>query len=497
MENSSPRKKIIIVGAGPGGLSAGMILASRGFDVHIVEKEPHVGGRNAPLKFDGFTFETGPTFVMLPQVFEEIFALAGKKLSDYLEFRRIDPLYRLRFHSGKELLVWNDKEKLQNEIAKIFPGEEKGYARWYQNHINKFERIYGCLKVPYDRPYHYFRGKLLRALPSMQIGTTVRSVLESFFKTEEMRMAMGFQAKYLGMSPWECPGAFSILSYTEHAFGVYHPMGGVHKISEAMAKITEEFGGKIDLGKEVKKVIVKNGRATGVLLADGRTLEADRIIMNADFAYAMQNLFEGKDRPNFSDKKLAKMKYSCSTFMLYLGLDKKYDIPHHNVIFGSDYKKNVDEIFSKKGMPTDPAFYLHNPCAIDPSLAPEGKSTLYVLVPVSNLTANFPWEAKKKELRDMIIAAIESKTELKDLSAHIEAERIITPDDWRAKVNVYNGAVFNLAHNLTQMLYLRPHNRFNDIKNVYLTGGGTHPGSGLPTILESGRIVAEMITEEK
>jgi phytoene desaturase len=308
-------------------------------------------------------------------------------------------------------------------------------------------------------------------------------------------MAMGFQAKYLGMSPWECPGAFSILSYTEHAFGVFHPMGGVHKISEKMADIVLEYGGKIDLGTPVKNITMENGKATGVLLEDGGVLSADYVIMNADFAYGMKTLISEKDRPSYTNAKLFTMKYSCSTFMLYLCLDKKYDIPHHNVIFGADYKRNVDEIFGGKGMPTDPAFYLHNPSVMDPSLAPEGCSTLYVLVPVSNLQTPFAWEEKKREFRDMLVKMIEEKTELTDLSAHIKDERIITPLDWKEKLNVENGATFNLAHNLGQMLYLRPHNRFNDIKNLYLVGGGTHPGSGLPTILESGRIAAKMIAE--
>jgi len=497
MDSNLKKKKIIIVGAGPGGLSAGMILAHRGFDVLIVEKNSRVGGRNAPMKVDGFTFEIGPTFGMLPQVFEEIFTLSGKNLKDYMDFQFMDPLYRLRFRHGEDLHIWKDKEKLKAEIAKLFPGEEIGYARWYKDHITRFDKIYDCLKVPYNRPYHYLRGKLLKAIPSMSLGSSIHGVLTRYFKTEEMRIAMGFQAKYLGMSPWKCPGAFSILSYSEHAFGIFHPIGGLSKISEEMAKIVGEYGGKIELDTEVKEVVIKDGKACGIKLADGRILESENVIMNADFAYAMKNLIPEKERPSYTDKKLDKMKYSCSTFMLYFGLDKQYDLPHHNIIFGDDYKRNVDEIFSGKGMPTDPAFYLQNPWKTDSTLAPEGKSTLYVLVPVSNLQTPFDWEGKKKELRDMIVGMIKEKTEMKDFDEHIEVERMFTPEDWEKKFNVEKGAVFNLAHNLTQMLYLRPHNNFNDIENLYLVGGGTHPGSGLPTILESGRIVAELIKKEK
>lgn len=489
------KKKVLIVGAGPGGLSAGMILVSRGFDVRILEKDSRVGGRNSALKLGEFTFELGPTFVILPQVFEEIFSLAGKKLSDYLDMKRVDPMYRLRYGDGKDFFVWNDKEKFKNEIKKLFPGEEEGYERWLKKHKVKFDRTYACLRVPYSHIYNYLRWKLLRAVPVMQLHKSVNSVLEDYFKAEEMRMATGFQAKYLGMSPWHCPGAFSILSYSEHGFGLFHPIGGVHKISEAMAKIVGEFGGKIELNTEVEKVIIENKRAKGVIVRGGKNIMADEVIMNADFAYAMENLIDEKYRPSYPDKKLEAMKYSCSTLMLYLGVDKKYDIAHHNVIFGKNYKLNVDQIFQGKGLPDDPAFYIQNPSIVDPTLAPEGKSTVYVLMPVSNLESDFPWFEKKDELKKFLINLIIQKTELKDIKEHIEVSEIITPIDWQKKTNVYRGAVFNLAHNIGQMLYMRPRNRFNDVNNLYLVGGGTHPGSGLPTILESGRIAAELISK--
>ena len=495
-EKKVNKKKVIIVGAGPGGLSAGMILASQGVEVLIIEKENIVGGRNAPLKIGDYTFEVGPTFIILPQVFKEVFSLAGRKVEDYLDFQKVDPMYRLRFSDGRDFFMHDNKEKLKAEIARLFPGEEIGYERWFEKHKKKFERTYACLNVPYMHFYNYLRLKLLRAIPVMQLHKSVNGVLNSYFKTKEMVMAFGFQAKYLGMSPWHCPGAFSILSYTEHGYGIYHTTGGIHKISEAMAKIVTEYGGKIELGTTVKEVIINNGKAEGVLLGDDRKIMADDVILNADFAHAMTHLVKEEARPSYSDHKIKKMKYSCSTFMLYLGLKKKYDIPHHNIFFGKDYKLNVDQIFNGKGMPDDPAFYIQNPVVTDSTLAPEGKSALYVLVPVSNLASNFPWHDKKNELRDLLINLIKERTELKDIEKNIEVEKIITPEDWSDEFNVHNGAVFNLSHSIDQMLYLRPHNRFNDINNLYLVGGGTHPGSGLPTILESGRIAAKLILEK-
>jgi phytoene desaturase len=497
LKKNSNKKKILIVGAGPGGLSAGMILASRGYPVEIIERKDRVGGRNAPLKIGEFTFETGPTFILLPQVFETIFELVGKKLSDYLDFRKLDPMYRLKYKDGKNFYVYFDKNKLKEEIKKLFPGEEKNYDRWFKYHEKKFNCIYKCLEIPYHRFYHYFRWKVLRALPYFGLTESVADVLNKYFKTEEMRMAMAFQTKYLGMSPWECPGAFSILSYAEHGFGIYHAMGGVHKISEAMAKIFQEYGGKIRLNTEVKEIIVENKKARGVLLTNGEKLLADVVIMNADFAYGAKHFINEKHRPSYTDKKIDSLKYSCSTFMLYFAVDKIYDIPHHNIIFGKDYYLNVKEIFSDKGMPSDPAFYIQNPSVLDPSLAPKGKSTIYILVPVSNLDSKYPWQEKKRELRNFILEKIKERGELPDLEKHILDERMITPVDWQENMYVHKGSVFSIAHNVRQMLYMRPHNRFNDIPNLYLVGGGTHPGSGLPTILDSGRISAEMIMGEK
>ena len=492
--NQTRKKRVCIIGAGPGGLSAGMILAHAGYDVHVFEKEAFVGGRNAPLRLGEFTFELGPTFVMLPKVFQETFARAGRKLEDYLTFERVDPLYRLQFANGIQLSVWDDFNIRLAEIKRLFPGEERSYQQWFDDHQEKFDKTFACLTEPYMHVTDYLRTALLRALPVMQLHKSVYCVLEDYFATDEMRFATSFQAKYLGMSPWKCPGAFSILAYAEHRYGIFHPRGGVHRISEAMAQVLREDGGQIHLEAEVVHVTMKHGVASAITLKDGTRFEADHVIINADFASAMLKLVDEADRPSYPDKRIKCSSYSCSTLMLYLGLDKVYDLPHHNIIFGKDYQLNVQEILDGKGLPTDPAFYLQNACVLDPSLAPAGKSTLYVLVPVSNLAhTTYNWKSDKQKLRDAIVKAIMKKTELKDLDQHIEVEAMMTPVDWEEQKNVYQGAVFNLAHSLTQMLYLRPHNRLNDTKNVYLVGGGTHPGSGLPTILESGKIAAELI----
>jgi phytoene desaturase len=260
-----------------------------------------------------------------------------------------------------------------------------------------------------------------------------------------------------------------------------------------MAKVIREDGGRIHLNAPVKQLLVKDRTAKGVLLEDGRTIEADEVIINPDFAWAMSHLVKPGDRRKYTDAKLKKMEYSCSTFMLYLGLDKLYDIPHHNVIFADDYRDNVEDIVHRKALSSDPSVYIQNASITDSTLAPAGKSAIYVLVPVTNQTSGLDWQKERKAFRDRVIGIIKQKTELKDIDQHIEAEKIITPADWENEYGIYHGATFNLSHKISQMLSFRPHNRFEEFRNCYLVGGGTHPGSGLPTIYQSGRIAAEMI----
>jgi phytoene desaturase len=488
------KKKTIIIGAGPGGLTAGMLLSQNDRDVVVFEKESVPGGRNAAIKLGDYTFDTGPTFLMLPGILDEVFELAGnRKVSDYMDLKEIEPMYRLSYDGQKELCPTRDREEMQRRIKEIFPGDEKGYIKFLKKEKVKFERLYKCLKIPYSNISHYLRSKFVRALPYFNVPQSLNSRLGKYFKNENMRISMAFQSKYLGMSPWTCPAAFTMISYIEHAFGIWHPIGGLNKISESMAKVVIENGGQINYNTVVKEIIVKDKKAVGVLLENGEEVYGEDIIINPDFAYSMTNLIDKKHRKKYTDNDLEKRDYSCSTFMIYLGVNKKFDIPHHNIVFSSDYRKNVFEISDYKVLSEDPSFYIQNASKTDDTLAPEGKSTIYILVPVPNNKSGIDWDAEKQSFRDKIIEGVKKKTELKDIEKHIEVEKIITPNDWVKSYNVFKGATFNLSHKITQMLSMRPQNKFTEFDNCYLVGGGTHPGSGVPTILESGRIAANLI----
>ncbi len=490
------RKKVVVIGAGPGGLSAAMLLAGRGYNVEVYEKHDSVGGRTSSFSENGYTFDVGPTFLMMNYILEEIFELSGRKLEDYLDLKCLDPMYRLVFADGKEFFPSMDRDKTREQVRKLFPGREEGYDKFFRYEEKKYKRLIPCLQVPYDSYRDLFAKHILKAVPYVDIHKSLYRHLESYFQDPQLTIAFTFQAKYLGMSPWSCPALFSIIPYIEHAMGVYHPIGGLNQITKAMTKALEEENGKVFLSTPVKKILIENGTAVGVLLENGEKVEADHFIINADFAYAMANLVDEADRPRYTNAALANKGYSCSTFMLYLGLDKKYDLPHHSIIFAEDYKRNVDEISDSLVLSADPSVYVQNASVTDPTLAPEGKSTIYVLVPVPNNKSGIDWKKEKPAFREKVLDIIETRGGFEGLRNHIEYEKIVTPQWWQDEKNIYIGATFNLAHNIRQMLMWRPHNKFEEFKNCYIVGGGTHPGSGLPTIFESGRISSGLILRE-
>ena len=490
------KSRIGIIGAGPGGLTAAMILARRGLDVTVFEQKDTVGGRNAPIRLGDFTFDTGPTFLMMKFILEEVFAEAGRRVDDYLDVVQLDPLYRLRI-GGIDLLPSADAEQTKAQIREHFPGNEDGVDRFMATEAKRFDRLMPCLQRSYDNLLAYLNPIFLRALPRMSLGRSIFQNLGRYFSNDDLKLCFAFQSKYLGMSPWTCPAFFTMLSYIEHAYGIYHVMGGLNQISQAMAKVVEEEGGKIRLNTRVKELVLDGRRATGIRLEDGTEEHFDRIIINADFGHAMSSLVPPGVLRKYAPKKLDRWKISCSTFMLYLGVGHVYDEhPHHNILFADDYRRNIEEITDGMTLSADPSLYVQNASVTDGSLAPAGKSTIYVLVPCPNTRSDMAWDDVADDYADKVIDIIETRGGFTGLRSHIEEKKVITPINWQQEYNVYDGATFNLAHTMGQVLYFRPHNRFEEIDNCYLVGGGTHPGSGLPTIYESGRISANLLCRD-
>ena len=488
-------KKVVIVGAGPGGLAAAILLARSGAEVTIVERRGGVGGRTATIEKNGFKFDTGPTFFLYPQVLREIFASAGRDLEEEVPMAKLDPQYRLVFGSGGELLATPDVERMERAIAQLSPSDARRLRHFFADNRNKLRRFTPFLQCPFESWRDLAKLDMLKLLPLLRPWRSLDSDLCSFFKDERIRLAFSFQSKYLGMSPFTCPSLFSILSFLEYEHGVFHPVGGCGAVTAAMARIAQDLGARILLNEPVEEMLFDGRKCTAVRTAK-RTLAADAVVVNADFAHAMQHMTPDRLRRRWTNARIEKKRFSCSTFMLYLGLEGVNDhVSHHTIYLAKDYKRNLRDIEQAHVLSEDPSFYVQNACVTDPTLAPRGMSTLYVLLPVTHEHPNVRWDEQQARFRSLALEQL-AKVGITDVRRRIRYERVVTPATWASEFALHKGCTFSMAHSLGQMLHLRPHNRFEDLERVYLVGGGTHPGSGLPVIFESARITSRLVLED-
>ena len=472
-----------------------MLLAKSGVKVTIVEKRDQVGGRTSTWEQDGFKFDVGPTFFLYPRVLKEIFAASGYDLDREVPMTRLDPQYRLVFGAGGELLATPNVERMEQAIAAISPEDAVRFHTFLCRNRNKLEKFLPFLQSPFESWRDLAKPSMMKLLPLLAPWRSLDSDLQVHFKDERIRLGFSFQSKYLGMSPFRCPSLFSILSFLEYEHGVFHPTGGCGAVTRTMARICREMGVEILLNEPVERVLVEKGKAIGVKTAH-HSLPADAVVVNADFAGAMKRMVPNHLRNKWTDEKLAKKQYSCSTFMMYLGIEGRYDnVSHHTIYLADNYRQNLRDIEELHQLSDNPSFYVQNASVTDSTLAPGGQSTLYVLLPVTHESASVDWAKETPRYRALALQQLE-KIGIKDVERRIRSEKILTPKGWETDFDLYKGATFSMAHSLSQMLHLRPHNRFEDIGQMYLVGGGTHPGSGLPVIFESARITSRLLLED-
>lgn len=488
-----------IVGAGPGGLAAAMLLAASGARVTIFEKDGVVGGRTRTWTTpEGYSFDLGPTFFLYPRILKEIFHRCGADLESEVELRRLDPQYRLVFEgpgrTSTQLDCSSDFDRMEAELSKFAPDDAKGLRPFIMENRAKLDVFRPVLERAFEGPLDMVKWDMIRAIPLLRPWSTVDEDLGRHFRDPRVRLAFSFQTKYLGMSPFRCPSLFTILSYLEYEHGIFHPIGGCGAVSRAMARVAERLGVEIRLSTPVERIAFDGRRACGVEVGGARH-EANAVVVNADFAHAIPKLIPAELRRDWSDRKIEKANYSCSTFMLYLGLDRSFPgLAHHTVVLSEEYKRNIADI-ENGTVPDVPSLYVQNACATDPSMAPAGHTALYVLVPVPNLLKRPDWPEQVARYREIALDRMQALG-LPDLRPHIRYEKIVAPQDWESEYGVGFGATFNLSHELPQMLYFRPANRFRDVQGVYLVGGGTHPGSGLPVIYEGARITTGLMAKD-
>lgn len=489
-------KKVIIVGAGIGGLATAVRLLSSGYEVKIYEKEVRIGGKINIIKQDDFTFDLTASILMCPQEYKELFIFANKNWEDYVQFIRLDPNYRVNYADSSSFDFSSDLVKVIGTLESISKGDSLGYLKFlgdsYEKYLiaNKY-----FLNKSFVKTSDFFNPLTLSmALKSRTLSNTY-SYISKYIKSEKLREFLCFQALYVGISPFNGPNIYTIVPTMSEVYGLWHLKGGMYSYIKALEKLIYELGGIIETKSNVEEILISDGIATGIKTSV-KTENADIIICNADFPYAVTELIKDKKaKGKYQNEKISKMKYSCSTFIMYLGLNKKYpQLQVHNLFLGEDFKNNIEAAFVGL-LPEKPSLYIYCPSKIDETMAPKDKECLNIMVRVPNLLFHeINWDAKSiASFRKRIFETVCRIDGLKDVEENIIYENYLTPIDLKKSFNSYGGAAFGLSHTLTQTNYFRPHLKLPKVKNLYFVGSSVNPGTGISIVLISSKLVAEEI----
>ncbi|MCC5940123.1 MAG: phytoene desaturase [Balneolaceae bacterium] len=487
------RKKIIVIGSGFGGLSSAIRLAAKGHDVNIIEKRDKPGGRAYQYDINGFKFDGGPTVITAPYIFDEIFDAAGKKRDDYFTLAPLDPFYRIFDSDGRHFDYMRNEEDVLRQIDLWNPADKAGYLKFTRRTTDIFSLFH-----PYtDKPFLQFKN-MLKIMPGViRLGAYMgtHQYVRRYIKHDFLRKVFSFHPLLIGGNPFDTPSIYLLIMQFEKEWGVHYAVGGVSSIVKGFSRLFEELGGTMLLNSEVDQIMVLGENVTGVRLKDGTVHEADIVVSNADSAFTYRNLIPEESRKKYKNRQIDRKSYSSSLFVIYFGTKKRYldsKLSHHNIILSREYKRLMKQIFKGTKLPDDLSLYLHMPTRSDSSIAPEGSELFYVLALVPNMKADIEWEQIAEEYKNRILDFLE-KNYLPDLRENIIAEHYIDPPHFKNTLNSHYGAAFSFTPSLLQSAFFRPHNRSEQFRNLYFAGAGTHPGAGVPAVLSSGKIVAELI----
>ncbi|MCG0875120.1 phytoene desaturase family protein [Lactiplantibacillus plantarum] len=492
-------KQVSIIGAGIGGLTAAVRLQKLGYNVTIYEQNAQPGGKMNQIVSQGFTFDVGPTIVMMKDIYEEVFRFCGVDPHNYLPFEEVQPLMHLVFGDQSSLDLSRDLPTLIAEINRIAPDDVNGML----NFLADIYHRYTIAKPNFlERSFRNWRD--FYNLPALYAGLQLRTFnnayknIAKFIKNENLRNSLAFQTLYIGISPYQGPSLYNIIPMIELFYGVYFLKGGMYTVVNSLVKLFKEQGGTLKLTTPVQEIIIKDKVAVGIRV-NNHPIHSDYVLCNADFPTAMTTLIPNEqNRGQYTDQKIAKMDYSCSCLVLYLGLDKKYPTEAlHTIHFAQDFSKNVADLFDNGKLPEDPSYYVYVPSKMDPSLAPENSEALYVLVPVPELSKFNDWSPTTlKNYRQLIINKLRQTATFSDIEQHIVVEKQFTPVDFKEQFGAYNGATFGLRPTLKQSNYYRPHNKFDYADHLYFCGSSTHPGAGVPIVMQSAKLAVEELIKD-
>ncbi len=489
-------KKVVVIGAGFGGLAAAVRLQSQGFQVTLLEKNEMVGGHAFQLKKQGYTFDMGPSLITAPEIIQKVFAAAGKDMTDYLDLEKLDPFYRIYFHDGSHIDYTDDSEEMKRQMAAFNEHD----AANYDHFIEESRELYKAVITDGlgSRPFMDW-GNMLSFLPRalrLKALYPAHSFVKRHFQDPRHRFTFSFHPLFIGGNPFRAPSVYLMIPYLEKAGGVWFSKGGMYSLVEAFEKVFTEIGGTVHVNRPAREIVVENGRTTGVQ-TDSGFFPADAVVSNADFAHTYRELVPAEHRSKWTDKKVENIDYSMSAYLLYLGVKKQYpQLKHHTLILSERYKELVKDIFDRKILPDDFSMYLHVPTRTDASMAPEGCESMYVLIPVSNLSGDADWSQITRTYTDKVLQFLEEDFGLEGLRENIDFMEVFTPEDFKARRNSYLGSAWGVEPKLTQTAIFRPHNRSDDIENLYFVGASTHPGAGVPGVLLTAEATENVILED-
>lgn len=488
------RPHAIVIGSGFGGLAAAVRLGARGYRVTVLEKLDAPGGRAYVYREGGYTFDAGPTIITAPYLFEELWQVSGRRMADDVTIKSLDPFYEVRFDDGQIFRYTADLAAMRAQIAAIEPADVSGFDRFLEASKTIFATAFAELA---DQPFHEFSTLLASAPDLIRLGghRSVYSEVSRYFKNEKLRLLFSFHPLLIGGNPFTTTAYYCLIAHLERTYGVHYAEGGMGALARGIVGLVEHHGGTVRCNAGVDKILVENGRAVGVQLEDGSRIEADVVVSNADAATTYQKLLREHPRRRWTDAKLARASYSMSLFVWYFGTSRRYDdVYHHMMVLGPRYKALLDDIFVRKHLADDFSLYLHRPTASDPALAPPGCDAFYVLAPVPNLQSGTDWQAQAEPYRAAVQRRLE-QTVLPGLGDVLTVSKMLTPIDFRDRLQSVNGAAFALEPKLFQSAWFRPHNKSEEVQGLYLVGAGTHPGAGLPGVVSSAKILDEIVPD--
>jgi phytoene desaturase len=478
----------IVIGSGFGGLAAAVRLGARGYRVTVLEKLEQPGGRACVHRQDGFTFDAGPTVITAPFLFEELWSLCGRRMADDIDLRPVAPYYRVRFDDGTVFDYSGDAQAMRAEVARLAPHDVQGY----EDFLRASEAIY---KVGFEQLGHVpfdswaDMARVLPALLRLEGYRTVYSLASKHVKDERLRIVLTFQSLLVGGNPFATTSVYCLIAFLERRWGVHFAMGGTGSLVQGLVGLIEGQGGQVRCDTGVDEILVERGTAVGVRLAGGQALAADIVVSNADSATTYRRLLAPRHRRRWTDRRIERSRSSMSLFVWYFGTSRQYtDVAHHTILLGPRYRELLADIFDRKLLAGDFSLYLHRPTATDPSLAPPGCDAFYVLSPVPHLQSGTDWRGTAEPYRAALQQRLQ-ETLLPGLGESIVTSRLLTPQDFQDRLSSFRGAAFGMEPVLTQSAWFRPHNRSEDVRNLFLVGAGTHPGAGLPGVLSSARVL--------